>query len=210
MDHIEAGIMGLFFDDRIGEYDRVRFPPMPSKNSTMLHGFQLYISMQTLDSFFESMLDVQGGEGWYNETLLPEPLDFTLTTSDLNIILPGLIATYGQGRQVKLQYDVLDVSDFRSRYGKDYMISSATINTKFWVVQEDGEEELAVDMNLYNITNKVTLTVEDFAFNAFLREFRLHGVEITHSTIGMLNPNTIRLKLNTVNQVLVTLTNVIL
>ena len=67
-----------------------------------------------------------------------------------------------------------------------------------------------MDMNLYNITNKVTLTVEDFAFNAFVREFRLHGVEITHSTIGMLNPNTIRLKLNTVNQVIVTLTNVIL
>ena len=65
-------------------------------------------------------------------------------------------------------------------------------------------------MNLYNITNKVTLTVEDFALNAFVREFRLHGVEVTHSTIGMLNPNTIRLKLNTVNQVIVTLTNVIL
>ena len=65
-------------------------------------------------------------------------------------------------------------------------------------------------MNLYNITNKVTLTVEDFNINAFVREFRLHGVEVTHSTIGMLNPNTIRLKLNTVNQVIVTLTNVIL
>ena len=58
MDHIELGIMGLFFDDRLGEYDRVRFPPMPFKNSTMLHGFQVYVSMQTLDSFFESMIDI--------------------------------------------------------------------------------------------------------------------------------------------------------
>ena len=90
------------------------------------------------------------------------------------------------------------------------MISSATLNLKFWVVEADGQEELAVDMNLYNITNKVTLTVENFGLNAFVREFRLHGVEVTHSTIGMLNPNTIRLKLNTVNQVVVTLTNVIL
>lgn len=39
LDHVEGGIMGLFFDDRIGEYDRVRFPPMPYKNATMLHGF---------------------------------------------------------------------------------------------------------------------------------------------------------------------------
>jgi hypothetical protein len=125
-------------------------------------------------------------------------------------MMPGMIATYGKGRQVKLNYDVLYVGDFRSRYAKDYLISSATLNVKFWVVQQDGTEELAVDMNLYNITNKVTVTVEDFSINAFVREFRLHGVEVTHSTIGMLNPNTIRLKLNTVNQVIVTLTNVIL
>ena len=66
--------------------------------------------------------------------MLPKPLDFTLTTTDLNIMLPGMIATYGKGRQVKLEYDVLAVSDFRSRYAKDYMISSATVNLKFWVV----------------------------------------------------------------------------
>ena len=124
-------------------------------------------------------------------------------------MLPGMIATYGKGKQVKIEYDVLYVGDFRSRYAKDYMISSATVNLKFWVDQE-GEDELAVDMNLYNITNKLTLTVEDFMLNAFVREFRLHGVEVTHSTIGILNPSTIRLKLNTVNQVIVTLTNVIL
>ena len=124
-------------------------------------------------------------------------------------MLPGMIATYGKGKQVKIEYDVLHVGDFRSRYAKDYMISSATVNLKFWVDQE-GEDELAVDMNLYNITNKLTLTVEDFMLNAFVREFRLHGVEVTHSTIGILNPSTIRLKLNTVNQVIVTLTNVIL
>ena len=66
--------------------------------------------------------------------MLPKPLDFTLTTTDLNIMLPGMIATYGKGRQVKLEYDVLAVGDFRSRYAKDYMISSATANLKFWVV----------------------------------------------------------------------------
>ena len=49
-------------------------------------------------------------------------------------MLPGMIATYGKGRQVKLEYDVLSVGDFRSRYAKDYMISSATVNLKFWVV----------------------------------------------------------------------------
>ena len=41
-------------------------------------------------------------------------------------------------------------------------------------------------------------------------EFRLHGVEVVDSRIGMLNPNTIRLKLNTVNSVIVTLSNIIL
>lgn len=43
-----------------------------------------------------------------------------------------------------------------------------------------------------------------------LGEFRLHGVEVVDSRIGTLNPNTIRLKLNTVNSVIVTLSNIIL
>jgi hypothetical protein len=65
-------------------------------------------------------------------------------------------------------------------------------------------------MNLYNITNKVSLIVNEFSGQLAIREFRLHGVEVTHSAIGLLNPNTIRLKLNTVNSVIVTLTNIIL
>ena len=65
-------------------------------------------------------------------------------------------------------------------------------------------------MNLYNITNKVSLIANDFSGQLAIREFRLHGVEVTHSAIGLLNPNTIRLKLNTVNSVIVTLTNIIL
>ena len=66
VDHVELGIVGLFFDDRIGEYDRVRFPPMPFKNETMLHGIQTFISMQSIDSFFEAMIDIGGGDGWFN------------------------------------------------------------------------------------------------------------------------------------------------
>jgi len=36
LDSISMGIKGLFFDQRIGDYERVRFPPMPYKNSTHL------------------------------------------------------------------------------------------------------------------------------------------------------------------------------
>ena len=80
LDSLQVGIKGLFFDNRIGDYDRVRFPAMPFKNNTHLDTLQTFISMQSIDSFFESYLDVHEGPGWYNETQLPQPLDFTLTT----------------------------------------------------------------------------------------------------------------------------------
>lgn len=166
--------------------------------------------MQTLDSFFEAYLDTVGGHGWYNETILPPPLDFTLTTTDLNIMLPGMVNTYGKNRPVKLEFEVLDFGDFRSKFAKDYMIATATVNVRFWVTRENNIDELAVEMNLYNITNKVSLIVNDFRAKVAIREFRLHGVEVTHSALGLLNPNTIRLKLNTVNSVIVTLGNIIL
>ena len=75
---------------------------MPYKNNTHLDTLQTFVSMQSIDSFFESYLDVHEGPGWYNETQLPPPLDFTLTTQDLNIMLPGMINTYGKNKQVKL------------------------------------------------------------------------------------------------------------
>ena len=171
----------------------------------------MFISMQSLDSFFESYLDVHEGAGWYNETQLPHPLDFTLTTNDLNIMLPGMVNTYGKNKQVKLEYKVEDFGDFRSRFAKPYMIATATVNLRFWVVKQPGQEELAVELNLYNITNKVFMNEKpDLRMSLMIGEFRLHGVEVVESRIGMLNPNTIRLKLNTVNSVIVTLTNIIL
>lgn len=211
LDSINVGVKGLFFDKRIGDYDRVRFPTMPFKNATHLDTLQMFISMQSLDSFFESYLDVHEGQGWYNETQLPHPLDFTLTTQDLNIMLPGMVPTYGKNKQVKLEYKVEDFGDFRSRFAKPYMIATATVNLRFWVVKAPGQEELAVELNLYNITNKVFVNEKpDLKMSLMIGEFRLHGVEVVDSRIGMLNPNTIRLKLNTVNSVIVTLTNIIL
>lgn len=68
LDSISVGVKGLFFDKRIGDYDRVLFPNMPFKNATHLDTLQTFISMQSLDSFFESYLDVHEGQGWYNET----------------------------------------------------------------------------------------------------------------------------------------------
>lgn len=68
LDSLSLGIKGLFFDERIGDYDTVRFPAMPFKNNTHLDTMQTFISMQALDSFFESYLDVHEGNGWYNET----------------------------------------------------------------------------------------------------------------------------------------------
>ena len=211
LDSLSFGVKGLFFDERIGDYDRVRFPAMPFKNMTHLDTLQAHISMQTIDSFFESYLDVHDGQGWYNETQLPHPLDFTLTTQDLNIMLPGMLSTYGKNKQVKLEYKVEDFGDFRSRFAKPYMIATATVNLRFWVVTAPNQEELAVELNLYNITNKVFVNEKpELRMSLMIGEFRLHGVEVVESQIGMLNPNTIRLKLNTVNSVIVTLTNIIL
>ncbi len=126
-------------------------------------------------------------------------------------MLPGMLSTYGKNKQVKLEYKVEDFGDFRSRFAKPYMIATATVNLRFWVVTAPNTEELAVELNLYNITNKVFINEKpELRMSLMIGEFRLHGVEVVESQIGMLNPNTIRLKLNTVNSVIVTLTNIIL
>ena len=150
---------------------------MPFKNNTHLDTFQTFISMQSMDSFFESYLDFHPNSGWYNETTLPPPLDFTLTTQDLNIILPGIVPTYGKNKQIKLEYKVEDFGDFRSRFAEPYMIATSTVNLRFWVVTALGLEELAVELNLYNITN-ISEREAGPVMSMIIGEFRLHSVEV--------------------------------
>jgi len=105
---IAIGVKGLMFDKLIGEEDPgVTVPDMPYYNATHPEQYQAYVSSYTIDSFFSSLIEVEGIHGWVNETEVS-----ILTTDHLNILLPGIVAYYGAGVPVDVYFNVTSLGDF--------------------------------------------------------------------------------------------------
>jgi hypothetical protein len=86
------------FDKLIGEEEPLDvIPDLPYHLSTNIEKFQTYISSYTINSFFSSFLEVAGIKGWIRSASIPEKVPLQLTTTTLNVLLPGIMSYYGAG-----------------------------------------------------------------------------------------------------------------
>jgi len=70
--NVALGIKALLFDKTIGEEEpAVAIPDMPYHMSTHIEKFQTYLSSYTIDSFFSSILEVEGIKGWIRSSEIP-------------------------------------------------------------------------------------------------------------------------------------------
>jgi hypothetical protein len=106
----EIGVKGQFFDKRIGEeHLGVLIPDMPYKLNEKSQAFQTFISSYDFDAFFSSMLDVVDAEFTIKYDELP---GLQITTSVLNILLPGIEEYYGKDVPVDVNVQIQKISDF--------------------------------------------------------------------------------------------------
>jgi hypothetical protein len=107
------GFKALFFDKSIGEEEpAVVIPDMPYHLSTHIDKFQTYISAYTIDSFFSSWLEVAAIKGWIRSDEVPAKAPFDITTTSLNVLLPGIMSYYGAGLPVDIHFDVISLGQF--------------------------------------------------------------------------------------------------
>lgn len=100
----EIGVLGQFFDRRIGEQHlSVLIPDMPYKLNEKPQAFQTFISAYDFDAFFGSMLDVINAEFTIKYDELP---GLDITTSVLNILLPGIEEYYGKAMPVDVNVQI--------------------------------------------------------------------------------------------------------
>ncbi len=113
--NIAVGIKGLLFDKLIGEEEPLDvIPDLPYHLSTNIEKFQTYISSYTINSFFSSFLEVAGIKGWIRSASIPEKVPLQLTTTTLNVLLPGIMSYYGAGQPVDVYFDVYSLGSFTS------------------------------------------------------------------------------------------------
>lgn len=99
--NVGVGIKGLFFDNLIGEEEPTdKIPEMPMHSSAHIEKFQTYLSSYVINGFCNSMLEVIDIKGWIRSSMLHN----LLTTTTLDVLLPGMIKYYGAGQPVDVYF----------------------------------------------------------------------------------------------------------
>lgn len=97
---LELGIKGLFHDRTIGEEEPlVAIPDMPYNLNPKKDELQLFISTWTIDSFWQSLIEVSNLQAWFYSSDA-----FPMTTTSLNVLLPGIEKHYGANLHVDVHW----------------------------------------------------------------------------------------------------------
>jgi len=86
------------FDHRYPESGQVptaSIPSMPYKETSEAAQIQGFISTWAIDAFFAAGISVYQPRGWFNSTEVEANSTFQLTTSALDVLMPGFSKNYG-------------------------------------------------------------------------------------------------------------------
>ena len=156
------GVKGLMFDKLIGEEEpSIAIPDMPYYDSSRPEQYQAYVSAYSIDAFFSSLIEVVGIHGWVNATEVPAQSPFKLTTDTVNLLLPGIVKTYGSGVPVDVRFNVTQLGDFQVSEANELMSGTTTLTLEFWVEPVDAPTAMAADLPLNNVAFSFTALVND-------------------------------------------------
>lgn len=96
---------------------------MPYHLDSHREKFQNYISAYTIDSFFSSLLEVTELKGMVPYDAGPKDI----TTSDLNVLLPGIVSHYGADVPVDVFVQIWSLGNFQSFANNQEMRGVGTV-----------------------------------------------------------------------------------
>jgi hypothetical protein len=117
------GQRALFFDRQYGEQEpATTIPDMPYYNNALPSQYQMYVSAYTIDSFFDSYLEINTIKGWFLSSMIPPTAKMSLTTSSLNTFLPGIESFYGPDMPVDIHFTILELNNFTVSENNEVMV----------------------------------------------------------------------------------------
>lgn len=193
----EIGVKGLMFDSAIGEEEpAITIPVMPYHDIYKSQKYQAYVSAYSIDGFASSLIEVFDVAGTIRNDMLPENLQSILTTSTLNLLLPGIQKYYGD-LPMNVAFAVTKLGDFGVESENTLMSGKSSLDLQFYVVKEDGTEEMACDLQLNDIEFGFTASVDNMNITLDISTVKIDQVVVVSDTFGRLSPTIIKTALNT-------------
>lgn len=70
------------------------------------------MSSYSIDGFCNSLLEVGEVKGWYNASEVPDWAPMNLTTTTINLLMPGIESHYGKDLPVNIHFHILKLGNF--------------------------------------------------------------------------------------------------
>lgn len=188
-----VGIKGLFYDKLIGQEEPTdAIPPMPLHSTDHLDKFQTYISSYVINGFCGSLTEVMEIKGWVRSAAIND----AVTTTTLNVLLPGIMSAYGAGQPVDTFFQLHQLGGFTSSAGNQEMKGVATLELQFWVPNSNGELEYAAGLMLDDTAFGFIAPITDMSLVIEVTKLNVDKVEILQCSWGKLNAVSVKLEIN--------------
>jgi len=165
---------------------------MPLHSTEHIEKFQTYISSYVVNGFCNSLTEVMDIKGWVRSSYLNN----TITTTTLEILFPGMVATYGAGVPVDIYFELEKLGGFRVFKGNQEMKGLMTLDLQFWIAKPEGYPEYAVGLTLTDTTFGFIAPVTDMTLDLQLTKINVDHVTVTHCAWGSLSAAKIKLEIN--------------
>ena len=128
--------------------------------------------------------------------MVPETFRWPLTTDTLEILLPGIVSTYGSGQPVDVFYNVTSLGNFLVSEANEVMSGTATLVLDFYVETVDGTTELAASLQLNDSDFEFNALVSGMDVQIKVTHVNVDSVDVLDTSIGDLSAFSIKVKIN--------------
>ena len=186
---LSFGIKGLFFAEGKGEIEPagVTAPVMPYHDTTSTSKLQAFVSNYLADSLGAAYLETSGFNFWTNYTMIPQDFPVQLDTDFLDIFFPGMLAHYGTGKMIDVEYNIQALRNLVVREGSETMSLDGDLALKFWVETTSNTQELAVEVSLQKLYFDFHAIIDGMQLRANVTDATLGDITVLHSTLGPLD-----------------------
>lgn len=169
---------------------------MPYFDATLPSQYQVFLSSYTIDSFFDSYLEIGEIRGWFNNSMIPDSYALKMTTTTLNTFLTGIQSYYGPNLPVDVHFNVQSLNNFTVTEDNERMGGLTTVTLEFWVETSDTTQELATSMTLIDTQFSFTASVDDMVITLNLGNINVDKITVNYCSFGKLSALTLKVELN--------------
>jgi hypothetical protein len=101
---------------------------------------------------------------WYDE---PHKYNFTMTTSSLNVLLPGIENAYGPNVPIDIYWQILNMRNFKSSEAEQELYVNGDLEVKFYINDTvTGQQMMVADIKCLDIDANFTLLIQHLNMSA--------------------------------------------